>query len=125
MVIYLIIIFAIHADTTVDPKSDFDDIIGLLGPAELKHFYSKLDGLSHQDVEKAVCSANTSDVNLQAKSVLRLWHQRNGRQATRQAVFHALAGLGYRNVMEQLKRKWICTGKHLSCSFIFKNCKYL
>ena len=69
--------------------SDFKDITGLLGHTELQMFFPEL-GLSPEDIEKAEYSASTSDVNLRARNVLRKWHQKNGLEATREAVLQAL-----------------------------------
>ena len=101
----------IDAGTTVDPRTDFKEIVRLLGHAELEMFYPEL-GLSDQDIEKAKINANVDDVDLKAMNVLRLWLKKKGQQATRQAVLQALERCECKNAMEQLRIKWGLTGEY-------------
>ena len=94
-------------DTISD--ADFGDITKVLGKDDLQNLFYAL-GLLHQDIEKAERSADTKDVNLCAKEVLRFWRKQNGHLATRKAVIEALATAENRYGIEQLEVKWNLTG---------------
>ena len=94
----------------MDPKPDFGEIIRLLGPPELQKFCLELPGLSYEDVKKAEYNANSNDPELRAREVLQLWHQRNGQQATRQAVLRTLRRCGYIKALTQLRKQWNLAG---------------
>ena len=96
--------------TAVNPKPDFKDIIELLDPDELHKFCFQLDGLSCADAKKAERKANSDDPELKAREVLYLWHQRNGRQATRQVVLQAMEKCGFASAAEKLEEKWDSAG---------------
>ena len=97
----------------MNQKSDFKNITELLDPEELQQFCFELPGLSHADVKKAECNANSNHPELKARGVLHLWHQRNGRRAIRQAILQALGRCGYMHAVEQLREKWDLTGKYI------------
>ena len=67
---------------------DLHQVVEELGPGELRHFFHKL-GISQRDIEHAEVSADTTDTRLKARAVLRWWKQRNGQDATREALFAA------------------------------------
>ena len=100
----------------MNPTSDFKTIVELLDPEELQRFCLELPGLSRADVKKAEHRANSDDPELKAREVLHLWHQRNGRQATRQAVLQALGRCGYTNAVEHLIEKWDLGGRFIQAT---------
>ena len=81
-----------------------------MGPDNLHKLFNEL-GIKQHDIEKAERSANTNDVDLKAKAVLRWWKKTNGRKATRDVILEALAKCQdkqkKRNLQEQIvKRGW-------------------
>ena len=81
-----------------------------MGPDELQKLFHELS-IKQYDIEKAERSANTDDVDLKARAVLRWWKKTNGRKATRDVILEALAKCQDKqtklNLQEQLvKRGW-------------------
>ena len=105
----VIFIFSCPGDG-VASESNFDDIIQTLGPDELRKLFHALS-IKQYDIEKAERRANTDDVDLKARAVLRWWKKTNGRKATRDVILEALAKCQDKqtklNLQEQLvKRGW-------------------
>ena len=67
-------------------------------------------GIKQHDVEKAELSANTNDVDLKARAVLRWWKKTNGRKATRDVILEALERCQDKqttlNLREQIGMYW-------------------
>ena len=70
-------------------ENHFRDVTQLLGPDDLQQLYHALN-LTYSDVEKEERNADTTDVNIRALHVLRLWRNRLGRNATRKTILDAL-----------------------------------
>ena len=66
-------------------------------------------GLEENEIENAKKNSDTTDIKLQAASVLRYWRKSRGNDATRQAVITALETCGYNEAVEMLKEKWKMT----------------
>ena len=71
-------------------ESNFDDIIQILRPNEIHKLFHEL-GIRQHEIEKAERGANTDDVDLKARAVLRWWKKTNGKKATRDVILEALA----------------------------------
>ena len=97
-----------------DPKaatdSDFNDVAKLLKRDELHYLFEALH-IDYREIEKAQYEADTKDVNLQAKNVLRKWRQQMGKQATRNAILEALKECKFTSVIEELQKTWAITVK--------------
>ena len=82
-----------------------------MGPDELRKLFHEL-GIRQRDIEKVERSANTDNIDLKAKAVLRWWVKTNGRKATREAILEALGNSQDKqakllSLQEQLvKRGW-------------------
>ena len=77
----------------------------LLGPDDLQQLYHALD-LTYSDVQKAERNADTTDENIRAWHVLRLWRNRLGRNATRQAILDALENCRNLEARDMLDYTW-------------------
>ena len=86
-------------------ESDFDDVIKLLGIADLESFFQAL-GLQPPDIEKEKANAGVNDVNLQARNVLRFWRKTEGKAATRKRILEALEKCEKRLAVQQLEATW-------------------
>ncbi|XP_072045223.1 uncharacterized protein [Amphiura filiformis] len=93
-------------DVQMASDSDFSEVAKQLTPDELKHLYDALNGITRQEVEKAIEAAATLDVDLQAKSVFRKWSMLNGSAATRYAILDALLYCKFQNAVEKLRKIW-------------------
>ncbi len=80
-------------------------MIELLGVDDLhKLFYALL--IEHKVVDKVEKSTQSSDVNLQAKAVLRFWRKRELWKATRQRVLNALRSCDNIEAVQRLEDIW-------------------
>ena len=98
-------------------EKDIDDVTQttrLLFP-DLNNLFVKL-GLQKHEIEKAKKNADTTDVKLQAASVLHSWRNIRGSDATRQAIITALKSRRYIEAVEILQEKWGMTTKGISNS---------
>ena len=86
--------------------SDFTDVVQELSSVQLKNLYDELGEVSYKDVEKKEQAAG-KDVDQQAKAVLRLWRERNGRNATRNVLLEALHKCKFTLVAEKLMKIWV------------------
>ena len=86
------------------------DIRDVINYARLQH--SHLEnlfverGLEANEIENAKKNAYTSDVKLQAASVLQSWRRIRGNDATRQAIIDALRKCRCREAVEILQQTW-------------------
>ncbi len=67
--------------------------------------------MSEQDVEKAEKGANTHDVELKARAVLRHWKKMKGRDATRDILLDALGRCRNEEAKLKLQNTWMEAGK--------------
>ena len=94
-------------------KLSENDIVELTDNARLQH--SDLEnlfillGLQQNEIEKAKKNADTTDVKLQAASVLQSWRKSRGSDATRQVLITTLEKCGYIEAVEILQEKWKMT----------------
>ena len=77
---------------------------------ELHYLFEALD-IDYREIEKAQYEADTNDVNLQAKNVLRKWKQKIGKKATRNAILEALKECKFTSAIEELQKTWAITAK--------------
>ena len=73
-------------------------------------------GLQQNEIEKAKKNADTTDVTLQAASVLQYWRKSRGIDATRQVIITALKKCGYIEAVEILQEKWTMTSNEKGSS---------
>ena len=92
-------------------ECDFDDVIKLLGPADLERLFHALD-LQSTDIEKAQENVSLNDVDLKARNVLLFWRKTKGKAATRERILEALKKCENRNAVQQLEATWNIEGMH-------------
>ena len=90
-------------------ESDFDDIIKLLGIADLERLYHAL-GLQSTDIEKAQANAGCNNVDIKARYVLQFWLKTEGKGATRERILEALEKCQNRLAVQQLESTWKSEG---------------
>ena len=90
-------------------ESDFDDVIKLIGIADLEKFFLEL-GLRPTDIEKEKANAGVNDINLQARNVLRFWSKTEGKAASRERILEALEKCENRLAVQQLEATWKLEG---------------
>ena len=90
-------------------ESDFDDVIKLLGIADLERFFKAL-GLQSTDIEKAQANAGVNDVDIKARYVLQFWLKTEGKDATRERIPEALEKCQNRFAVQRLEATWKSEG---------------
>ncbi|XP_072021658.1 uncharacterized protein [Amphiura filiformis] len=88
--------------------SDFRAVIKQLDRDDLQKLYIELE-LQSQAVQKAEYRANTTDIELQAMEVLRMWRQEmrdKGQLATKEIILHALEECENTEAAEILEEIW-------------------
>ena len=79
-----------------------------LQQSDLENLFIGL-GMEANEIENAKKNSGTTDIKLQAASVLRSWRKSRGKDATRQAVITALETCGYTEAVQRLQEKWKMT----------------
>ena len=89
---------------------DIGDVIKFarLQHSNLENLFVEL-GLKANEIEKAKKNADSSDIKLQAASVLRSWRRSRGNSATRRTVITALKECRCNEAEKILQEKWKMT----------------
>ena len=85
----------------------FRDVAKQLTHNDMNKFFTKLGGLSPEDIEKARKGDDTEVNNEEeARKILIHWRKSRGKAANLQAIFQALDDLDYNKPKEAWKTKW-------------------